>query len=150
MKESLKDSLRECDECGYEWEWDNITNRPDRDCPECGNQLIFFAGPSRGGCAEKLGEKMITADDEEERDIYRAFLHLLACGLVSNKDMFEFFTAGSNETLTRALNSAIEESNLKEDGNRVLVCPSCDEEINAWEHWFHPDDDRGDFFEFAV
>jgi DNA-directed RNA polymerase subunit RPC12/RpoP len=108
----------------------------DSSCPECGKQLLFYPGPSRGSAAEKLADRRAEASTEEEEDMYRAVLHFLACNLLKKQDVFQFLAMGNfTENLQYALGEAIENPESTENG-AVLVCPNCEEKIKSWARWY--------------
>ena len=105
-------------------------------CPDCGEQLLFYPGPSRGSAAEKLADRQAKASTEEEKDTYRMLVHLLACNLLTKSDIFAYLAMGNfSDNLTHVLGEAIENAESTENGD-ILVCPNCDEQIKSWARWY--------------
>ena len=105
-------------------------------CPDCGEQILQYAGPSRGSAAEFLADEIAEADTEEERDVYHALLHLLACNLLTKKDISSFIHFGqTTENLDHVIGKAYENAEAIEGGD-VVVCPNCDEKIKSWARWY--------------
>lgn len=136
----------ECDNCGTETPFNEIEKC---DCPNCGNQILNYAGPTRGSAAEMLANEVAGADSEEHRDIFRSLLHFLACGLLDKHDITAFYYYSITDQMQRVLWEAVEKAEQpKHSDEEVLVCPSCEDTVEAWAYWFDPHDERGEFFGF--
>lgn len=123
-----------CSQCGRTYALSMLDGGSS--CPDCGKQLLCYPGLSRGSAAEKLADRRAKATTEEEKDVCRAFLHLLACNLLKKEDIFKFSAMGNfSENVQHVLGEAIENADSTEDGD-ILVCPNCDAKIKSWARWY--------------
>lgn len=108
-------------------------------CPQCGEILRWYPGPSRGSAAEILGDELAESSSEKERDVYRTLLHLLACNLLTKNDIHQFIHFGNiTENLDYALHTAYDNS-AEDEEDALMVCPNCESEIKSYAQWFTQD-----------
>lgn len=130
-------TIIQCCSCKEWYEKQELAHKTD--CPDCGTVLICDLGPSRGSAAEILAEERAEAETHEERDVYRTLLHLLACNLLTNKDIHRVIHFGVvTENLGHAFSQAYDSAKQSEEGD-VLVCPNCGKTIKSQARWFDPD-----------
>lgn len=126
-----------CVNCDKEYDHSELVHN--KSCPTCGKQLTFSANPSRGSIAELLVEERVAAETTEERDVYRALLHLLACNLLGNEDIAAFiYHRSTSDHLDYVLKDALETTGTIDSETR-LQCPNCEEPIDTRARWFKKD-----------
>lgn len=131
-----KERSHNCSNCGIS---STDSELIDGTCPHCGEQILVYHGPSRGSVAEILAEERATAETEEEEDFYRALLHLLACNLLTKKEVSAVIHRRiMSENVEYVLSKAYENAEETSDGD-ILVCPNCEAKIKSWARWFADD-----------
>jgi len=127
-----------CSECGESYDWDEV----DRHCFYCGNQVKFRIGPSLGSHLEILGRQLLDAESDEDRDFFFALLHFVGCEVIDRADLLWLDKRYLSENVKESLIVAIENSQ-EIDGENMLNCPNCSENINAWAKSFGIEEDTG-------
>lgn len=132
-----EETIHDCSNCGTTSRSSELIDG--NTCPNCGEQLLFYPGPSRGSAAEILAEEVAAAETEEEEDFYRALLHLLACNLLTQEDISEVVHfRRESENVEYVLSKAYENAEETSKGE-ILVCPECDSKIRSLARWFSED-----------
>jgi hypothetical protein len=125
-----------CAECGESYDWDEV----DHHCFYCGNQIKFTIGPSLGSHIEILGRQLLDAESDKDRDFFFALLHFVGCELIDRADLLQLEKGYLPENIKENLIVAIENSQ-EIDGENMLNCPMCSENISAWAKSFSIEDD---------
>lgn len=115
----------------------------DGQCPQCETELLRRVMPSPGSTVERLLRRHQAADTTERQDIISTFAHLIACGVISPSDYYDFSEGRITDNLTSALRDIIDNAEEVENGE-VPVCPMCESRIYSWKKWYIPNDKGGE------